>query len=395
METQLLLLVLPLFFYSLIAARIERMALSGPILFVAFGWLVGPQVLNWLTLDVGREELRVMAELSLALVLFSDAASADLRVLKRSFQIPERLLVIGLPLTIVAGFFAAWLLFPGLALLECAILATILAPTDAALGRAVITNKDVPPRLREGLDVESGLNDGICVPVLFLLLAIATEKQKEKGPLQLGFELFGKEIGIGLAVGVGVVAVSLLLIRMVGPERRIPPVWRQVLVVSIGLGAYGAAQVLGGSGFIASFTGGLLFGAARHEHKAVLLEAAEGSGNVLSLTTWSLFGAAVVGRYVNLQWQPLLFALLSLTILRMGPVCLALAGMRIPLGRRLFVGWFGPRGLASIVFAVIYLEKELPGAATIVDAVVLTVLLSIVLHGISAAPLSRVIGRSE
>jgi sodium/hydrogen antiporter len=395
METQLLLLVLPLFFYSLIAARIERMALSGPILFVAFGWLVGPQGLNWLTLDVGREELGVLAELSLALVLFTDAANADLRVLKRSFQIPERLLAIGLPLTIAAGFFAAWILFPGLAFLECAILATILAPTDAALGQAVISNKDVPARLREGLDVESGLNDGICVPALFLLLALATEKQKDKGPLQQGLELFGNEIGIGLAVGVGVVAVTLLLIRMVGSERRIPPVWRQVLVVSIGLGAYGAAQVLGGSGFIASFTGGLLFGAARHDHKAALLEAAEGTGNVLSLTTWSLFGAVIAGHYIDFQWRIILFAVLSLTILRMGPVCLALMGMKIPLRKQLFVGWFGPRGLASIVFGVIYLENALPGAAIVADTVVLTVLLSIVLHGISAVPLSRAIGRVE
>ncbi|MGC1479651.1 MAG: cation:proton antiporter, partial [Chthoniobacterales bacterium] len=303
MELQLLIFAVCLFLYALVAGRIARMPLSGPILFVALGWLIGPSNLDWLQAEVGAEELRVLAELTLALVLFSDAACADLKVVRRSFRIPERMLVIGLPLTILAGFGVARLMFPSLGLSECALLAVILAPTDAALGQAVISNPKVPAELREGLDVESGLNDGICVPVLTLFLALATEATGESGPVALGFELFAKQVGIGLAVGLGVTWLCVWGIRLAGSPDRIPPVWRQVLAVGVAFAAFAAGQLLGGSGFIASFCGGLLFGAMNHGHKDALLEAAEGTGNVMSMITWTLFGAVVFGLYLeNCGW---------------------------------------------------------------------------------------------
>ncbi len=396
METQLLIFATCLFLYALLAGRIARMPLSGPILFVAVGWLIGPSNLDWLKAGLGAEELRVMAELTLALVLFSDASKANLKVLKRSFQIPERLLAIGLPLTILAGFATAHLIFRDLGLLECVLLAVILAPTDAALGQAVISNPNVPSEIREGLDVESGLNDGICVPLLFLFLAVATEMTNDKGPVALGIELFGEQVGIGLAAGVGLTLACVWLIRLAGSDQRIPPVWRQVLAVGIAFAAYATAQLLGGSGFIACFSGGLLFGALNHGHKEALLEAAEGTGNVMSMLTWALFGAVVVGPYLtNASWPSFAYAVLSLTVLRMIPVIIALTGLKIPLPRQLFIGWFGPRGLASVVFVVLYLETELPGHAVVTETVVAAVLLSILLHGISAYPLSRMFSHSE
>ncbi len=396
MKTQLLIFAACLFLYALVAGGIARIPLSGPILFVAVGWLIGPANLDWLQSGVGMKELRVLAELTLAVVLFSDASNANLGVLKRSFRIPERLLTVSLPLTIVAGFAAAWLIFPDLQLLECALLAVILAPTDAALGQAVITNETVPANIREGLDVESGLNDGICVPMVALFLAMATEIARDKSPLSLGIQLFSEEIGIGLAVGLAVTLACVWLIRLADSQDRIPPVWRQVLAVSIAFTAYAAAQLLGGSGFIASFSGGLLFGALSHGHKKALLEAAEGTGNVMAMLTWALFGAAVVGPYLaNAHWTSFGYAVLSLTVVRILPVMLAITGLNLPWTHRLFIGWFGPRGLASVVFLVLFLDAELPGRAIVAETVAATVMLSIVLHGISANPLSRLFARSS
>lgn len=390
MELQLLIFAVCLFLYALVAGRIARMPLSGPILFVAAGWLIGPSVLGWIPANVETGELRVLAELTLALVLFSDAAKANLSVLRRTFRIPERLLGIGLPLTILAGLAAARFIFPELGLTECVLLAIILAPTDAALGQAVIANPRVPSEIREGLDVESGLNDGICVPLLALFLAVATEMTEGKGFLALGFELFAREVGIGLAAGLGITAICVGLIRLSGSEDRIPPVWRQVLAVGIAFSAYASAQLLGGSGFIAGFSGGLLFGWMSHGHKEVLLEAAEGTGNVMAMLTWAVFGAAVVGPTLEeCRWTAWLYAALSLTVIRMIPVGVALIGLKISWSRQAFIGWFGPRGLASVVFLILVLDAKLPGHALVAEVVVATVLLSILLHGVTASPLSR------
>jgi NhaP-type Na+/H+ or K+/H+ antiporter len=378
------------FLYGVVAGRVEKMALSGPIVFTAFGLLFGPLGFNLLTLDVGAEGMRTLAELTLALVLFTDAAGADLGVLRRYRQLPLRLLLIGLPLTIVLGFGLGRILFPGLTLFEVAILATMLAPTDAALGSAVVSNPKVPASIRQGLNVESGLNDGICVPILFLFLAFATGSGGGEGGMGLALQLLAEEIGIGAAVGLGITLLGGWLIRECRKRGWITDIWQQVLVISMAFSCFALAQVLGGSGFIASFLGGLLFGAIARKHKEVLLHTAEGMGNSLALITWVVFGAAVVGnRITGLDWQILLYTVLALTVVRMLPVFLCLVGTGVSTGGKLFMGWFGPRGLASVVFIVIVLEEDLPGGPIMSVAVVTTVILSIVAHGITANPLAR------
>ena len=192
-----------IFLYSIASGGLERTPVNGALVFTAFGLALGPLGLGLLSLDVDKEGLRTLAELTLALVLFTDAANANLGVLKRSFHIPQRLLLIGLPLTILLGFGAGVLLFDGLTLFEIAILATMLAPTDAALGKAVVTNAAVPSSIREGLNVESGLNDGICVPILFVFLALATDTGAADGTPLLALKLVAEEIGVGLAVAEG------------------------------------------------------------------------------------------------------------------------------------------------------------------------------------------------
>ena len=197
-----------IFIYSITSGGLEKTPISGPIIYTAFGLTVGPLGLGLLKSELGAEGLNTLAELTLAMVLFTDAANSDLGVLKRSFHIPQRLLLVGLPLTILLGFGAGAFLFNELTLLEIAILATMLAPTDAALGAAVVTNESVPANIREGLNVESGLNDGICVPILFLFLAFATGSSTDDSGSKLALTLFAQEIGIGIAIGVGLPKAS-------------------------------------------------------------------------------------------------------------------------------------------------------------------------------------------
>jgi len=376
------------FFYSILAGGLERTPINGALVFAIFGLLFGPLGLGLLELNVDTEGLRTLAELTLALVLFTDASNANLSVLKKNIHIPQRLLLIGLPLTILLGFGVGVLLFDGLTLFEVAILATMLAPTDAALGKAVVTDERVPANIREGLNVESGLNDGICVPILFVFLALAAGTAGESGTDALALKLVAEEIGIGAAAGIGLTIVGTWLLKLAAGRGWITETWRQLPVIALAVSCFALAQALGGSGFIAAFAGGLLFGSIAKQHKHGLLLAAEGTGDTLALITWVVFGAAVVGQSIDaFSWQVVLYAVLSLTVVRMLPVFLVMAGMNLRSDEKLFMGWFGPRGLASIVFAVIVLNAKLPGGDTIAMTVVCTILLSIILHGLSANPL--------
>ena len=379
--------------YSAVAGAIERTWISGPIIFTAFGLLIGPVGFNLLSLETDRESIRSLAELTLAMVLFTDAASADMGVLKKNRGIPIRLLLIGLPLTILLGFGIGVLLVETLSLLALALLATMLAPTDAALGKAVVTNESVPDEIRQGLNVESGLNDGICVPVLFVFLALALGHAGEEGPWLLAVELVAEEIGIGLAVGIGLTFVAAKLLKYAMHHNWLTSTWIQVPVVALALACFALAQVLGGSGFIAAFCGGLLFGVLAKDERDEFLRAAEGTGDTLALVTWVIFGSAVVGQALgNFTWLILLYSLLSLTLIRMLPVFLSLTGSGIDTEGKLFIGWFGPRGLASIVFAVIVVSSELQNTGPLAMTVVCTILLSIIFHGITANPWARAYG---
>jgi len=379
--------------YSAVAGALERTWISGAIVFTAFGLLVGPMGLDLLTWETDREVLSSLAEVTLALVLFTDAAGADISVLKKARGLPVRLLLIGLPLTILLGFGVGVLLVDSLSLFAIAVLATMLAPTDAALGKAVVSNAAVPDNIRQGLNVESGLNDGICVPVLFVFLALALDKAGDTGPWSLAVKLVAEEIGIGLIVGIGLTFVAAKLLKLARQRNWLTHTWIQIPVVALALACFAVAQSLGGSGFIAAFSGGLLFGILAKDLREEFLLAAEGTGDTLALITWVVFGSAVVGQALgNFSWLILLYAVLSLTLIRMLPVFLALAGSGIDTEGKLFIGWFGPRGLASIVFAVIVVNSGLPDSGPLAMTVVCTIVLSIIAHGITANPWAKAYG---
>lgn len=387
MYGNLAILALFVFLYSVVCGRLERTLFSGAVIFVLFGLLLGPLGVGLLDIEVDVELIGTLAELTLALVLFSDASNANLTELKHSYRIPFRLLLIGLPLTILLGVCTGLILLKGLTLLEVAVLATMLAPTDAALGKAVVTNKDVPSNMREGLNVESGLNDGICVPILFLFLALITQVGSDDSTTMLAITLIAEEIGIGGAVGLGLTFGAIQLLKFCLDRDWVTETWIQLPVPAIAVACFATAQWLGGSGFIACFVGGLFFGRIDKHRKHKLLLAAEGTGDTMALLTWVVFGVGVVGHSIGeLSINIVLYSILSLTIVRMLPVFVALVGLELRTDEKLFMGWFGPRGLASIVFAVIVIDEHLPGESIISITVACTVILSILGHGISANP---------
>lgn len=396
MYTNLAILAVLVFLYSLIARRFENSIISGPIIFVSAGLLLGPLAFDWLKSDITGSGLRVIADLTLALVLFIDAANVNLKIVKHTQYIPLRMLLLGLPGVILFGTIVGTLLLLELTLFEVAVLATVLAATDAALGKAVVTNKVVPERIREGLNIESGLNDGLCVPILFVFLALAEGSVGEGKPMMLTVTLVAEELGIGLIIGLGFTMVAAWLFKFCKNHGWVSEIWMPVTAVALAIGCFATAQNLQGSGYIAAFSGGLLFGHLMGKSTHELIIGAEGLGETLAMLTWILFGTVVISRVVGtFTWEMLLYVGLSLTIIRMLPIYLCLHGTGEPVSSRLFLGWFGPRGLASIVFAVIVMEHDLPGSRYIAMVVVCTVFFSLVLHGLSATPLSKWLGGKE
>jgi sodium/hydrogen antiporter len=365
-----------------VSQRLSSTPITPAMVVVLVGVLVGPLVLNDLTLGPTSSTVRKLAEATLAVVLFSDASRINLRALRREASLPGRLLGIGLPLTILLGAVIALALFHSFSLSEALILGVILAPTDAGLGRAVVTDTRLPRLVRQSLNVESGLNDGICVPLLLIVLATSS------GGAPHAAQVIGGEIGYGLIGGFTAGAIGAWIVIAAGARRLIDDSWRQIIPVAAALLAYGIAEALGGSGFIAAFTAGALFGLlARHEVDG-MMRFTEEAGALLDTTTFLVFGAVLLGPILeHVSWQIALYALLSLTVVRMVPVAISMWGTHARGPTVAFIGWFGPRGLASIVFAVIVEDTHQAHGDTLLTATYLTVGLSVLLHGLSASPL--------
>ena len=393
MYEELALLAVLLFLYSQIVGRVESAPVSGPLIFAAMGFIAGPILLGWFDHGVTRTEFRVITDITLAFILFVDAANADLKTLRQNIQLPARMLLIGLPAIIGLGFVLALLLFDQLSFFEAAILATMLAATDAALGKAVITNPAVPVRVRESLNAESGLNDGLCVPILFVFIALA-EGSSVDGKL-LALTLVAEELGIGLAVGLGGTWLASTLMRRCWARGWIPHIWTHIATGALAISLFAIAQSLHGSGYIAAFSGGLLFGHLAGKNAEDMLETTEANAETLSLLTWFLFGSVGIRFAEAFTLEIALYSVLSLTVIRVLPIFLSLTGTGEKFRNRLFMGWFGPRGLASIVFAIIVLNSELPGSEFMASVVTCTVFLSLIAHGITANPLAAWLARAE
>ena len=390
MDWSLTIVALALIAVAAFSKRLSGSPITPAIVFVSIGLLVGPRVLDEIDIPSTSSTVRALAEATLALVLFSDASRIDLMALRREISLPARLLGIGLPLTIAFGALAAAVIFGELTFWEAVIVGVILAPTDAALGQAVVTEPRVPGRIRQALNVESGLNDGICVPLLFAAVAAADiESHISEG--RTGMTLLLEEVGYGVLGGVAAALVIGAVVIYAGRRDLIQGSWRQVIPAAGAALAYGTASALGGSGFIAAFVAGIVFRGVIKRDPEDMNRLTEEVGGALNGVTFIIFGAILLGPTLGeLSWSLVLYAVLSLTVVRMVPVVIALLGSRVRLPTLGFLAWFGPRGLASIVFAVIVIEEsQLPHENLIVLAIYLTVGLSVFAHGLTAAPLAN------
>ena len=389
--TALVVITAVLFGWGLVSARLERADLTAPIVFVAVG-----AALAWSGLVDGpeaTEQLTPLVEVTLVWLLFSDAARLPLADLRKDVGTYVRLLGIGLPLTILLGWgLAAWF-FPELGLWLALFLGAALAPTDAALGVPVVTNPVVPARIRELITVESGLNDGIATPVVLLAIAggaAALGLETEEGATPAVVQL-----ALGALLGAAIGALGGWLMRQARRRRLAAEEFTGIAVLALALLGYSSAVVLGVNGFVAAFCAGLAFGAFAGRRAAEELVFLEQMGGLVSLLVWLAFGAiAIPVMLERLEVLTVVYAVLSLTVVRMLPVALASIGARLDLRTILFVGWFGPRGLASLVFALLGLEALGSAADEVVAVIAFTVLLSVVVHGVSAAPLARRYGRT-
>lgn len=382
---ELLVVALSVFAFAMFSQRSSLSPVTAPMVFASVGLLLGTVGVDWFDLSLDSEVVSVLVEGTLVLVLFTDAARIDLRALRTEAALPVRLLAIGLPLTIVAGTAAAMLLFGDLLWVEAALLAAVLAPTDAALGQAVVSDRRLPVRVRQTLNVESGLNDGIMVPVVTVLLALSVAEAEVDGAGAWG-EFVARQLGFGLGMGLLAGAGGGWLLHRRVSANEVEGTYRQLAALSVAVGAFAGAEVLGGNGFIAAFVAGMAFARVASAECADVRDFTEDEGELLTSLTFLVFGAALAApRLANLTWEIGLYAVASLTVLRVVPVLIALAGSGTLLQTRLFLGWFGPRGLASILFALlVFQELEGSGADTILDVTVWTVLLSIFAHGLSA-----------
>jgi sodium/hydrogen antiporter len=370
-----------------ISRRLTNTSLTPAMAFVLIGLAIGPLLFDELTVSSTQATVRMVAEATLAVVLFADASRIKLRRLRHEYAVPLRLLAVGLPLTIVLGAVLASVMFTHLIVAEAVVLAVLLAPTDAALGQAVVTEPRLPSRIRQGLNVESGLNDGMCVPLLLIALA-AAEVDDHMTSSHHAVAIVAEEIGYGIVGGLAAGLAAAAIVAFGARRDLITGSWLQVIPIAGAALAYGIAAALGGSGFIAAFVAGAIFGGLVAEESEEASRLNEELGEILGGVTLLLFGAVLLGPALeHVTVVIALYAVLSLTVIRMLPVAVSMIGSGARRPTVGFLGWFGPRGLASIVFAVIVVqEAHLAGADTILLATYLTIGLSVFAHGVTAAP---------
>ena len=385
--------------YGYFSRLLSRWNISGPMVFTAVGVLLSPLVWGGKPIQPNAEAVQIVAEIALIVVLFSDAAAINLAHLKSHWRLPSRLLFVAMPISIVLTYFTARLFFPEEhSALYLLLLALILAPTDAALGKAVVSDKRIPETVRNTVNVESGLNDGIVFPVLLMVLALITGSSghAEGGTGPMAY--IARQIVVGALAGGVVGWVGARLGRFSISRGWMEHQYYNLVPLALAIFAFYLAEHFGGNGYIAAFFGGLLLGNSDETLRQHVEEFAESEGELLVMVSFLIFGLVFVP--LSLPYWDLrafLFALLSLTVLRMLPVVIGFGRMKLDLPTRLFMGWFGPRGIASILYILVAVHQlgGFQGHERIFSVAALTILLSILLHGLSAQPLAVLYARTH
>ena len=390
MEELLLILGVVTFLFALVSSRFDNSLITPPMVFTGAGVLIALLLPNFIEEEFAKESLELVAELTLVIVLFIDASRINLPLLFREHKIPVRLLGTSLPLTVLLGAVVAGFMFGDFSIWEAALLAAILAPTDAAWGQAVVSSPIVPVRIRQSLNVESGLNDGIVLPLVMLFAALASVSAE--GAEQSNWLVYWlMQVTLGPLVGVVVGFGGGYLLRASTRCNLINENFLRLSGVAVALVAWAGAIQVGGNGFIAAFVAGMAISGFANSIGEPLRDFGEAEGQLFGLATFLLFGMiALVPAIETADASCYIYAALSLTVIRMIPTALSLIGLKLKASTVMFLAWFGPRGLASLLFALLVIgEFNLPHGERILTISVLTVMFSMVAHGISAVPGAR------
>lgn len=384
------------FFYSLLTKAIAKTIITLPIVFMTLGYLFAVPIEATAEPEVLNEGKRLLAEITLVLVLFSDASHVRFKTLRQNFKIPLRMLVIGLPLTILLGMTVSYLLNPQSGLAMALLTAAVLTPTDAALGQTVVSSTDVPEHLRQTINVESGLNDGLVLPfVLFgAILTSAGMGEAHTDGLATSAIL---QVVLGPIVGIAFGWTFAQAMNLARSKDLMAESAGGVAFLTVAFVGFVGAEIIGGNGFIAAFVAGMVFGNTYKHDIHFIGEFMEGVGQLLTMAAFLVFGALLLPDGIShMNWRAVVLAMLFLTVVRIFPIWVSLLGTGLALREKLFLGWFGPRGLASILFTLIMMDEfDFPGEQELLSCVSMTVFMSIILHGVSAAPLSKWIARGS
>ena len=376
--------------YSLTLRQLEKTEVTGPMFFVIGGITLANLVPNnGGELKAGVDLLLPFIELTLSIFLFSDAAKSKLSVLRHSFQYPGLLLFIALPLTLLLGIAVGLFLFAELSLIQAALIAIILTPTDAALSKGLLSSSEVPEKIREGINTESGLNDGLCVPVFLIFILLAKNPESAITTSHV-VSVFSRELGIALLVAITSISIFIPSLNFAMKRHYFAQNTSPFLLLGFAMAVFSVTQYLHGSGFIAVFVAGLLFD--KFSTKTVrteLIEDSEHIADFTSLMIWCLFGYACAYLVLpKLNFEIVTYALLSTTLIRIIPVMLSLLFTSLNLKERLTFAWFGPRGLASIVFTLMVIDEQIENKFQIASIAMTTILFSVFIHGISTKPIA-------
>jgi len=384
-----------IFCYGLISRLAERSPITAPMVFVAIGILASPMGTGILSIKIDAGVVQIIASVTLVLVLFVDASSISVPALIRERRLPMRLLLIGLPLTMLFGSIAGFLIFQNMAFWVVLLMALILSPTDAALGQAVVTNSAIPERIRRAINVESGLNDGMALPPILVCIAALSEAGTGDRGTDYWINFTLKQLILGPIAGVFVGWLGGLLVDKASRAGWMNETYQRLSSASLAVIAYAAAESMHGNGFMAAFFSGLALGTRTPSVRERIHEFAEAEGQQLALFIFLMLGLILVP--VTIQYWDIrawMYAVLSLTFIRMIPVALSLMGSKLDWASVSFIGWFGPRGIASILYLLIVVGRiGKSGYEYMLSVIVLTVLLSVFLHGISAVPFAHLYGR--
>ncbi len=379
----LILVSLAVVAYALVSKRLTSTPVTGASIFMVLGVLLGPTAFDVIHGDDDRQVIEALLEIALAVVLFTDSLAISAGNWRAKSRLPGRLLLIGMPLTIALGWGFGLLLFPDIDVWEVALVAICLAPTDAALGQAIVTSPKVPAAIRQALNIESGLNDGLALPFFVLALAAAVETTDAGAPDIV--EVFLRSLVLAGIVGGAIGWFGARALRSCRERGWVGREWSQIATLAIVILAFASADAADGSGFIATWVAGVTFGRAMRDRMPDAVLFAEDLASLLAVASFLGFGAVLLGPILDdLSWQAVAYALLSLTVIRVIPVALSFIGAGMARATVAFAGWFGPRGLASIVFGLLVAEETLPGGSIVLQAVFVTVASSVVLHGATA-----------